>query len=115
KNEGAHAEDREMNRARRGHRTPRTGDLAHHQRRLGDPETAAAVLLGNRDAQPPAARDFGIELVRELGACVAIAPVFIGKLLAHPADLLYDLLLRFDQFKIHLSVPCQGLSASLNE
>jgi hypothetical protein len=52
-----------------------THRLAHHQRRLGDTESAAAELLRNRDAEITGVSEGAIEVVRELMARIALALV----------------------------------------
>ncbi len=100
--ERADAEDRQMNRAGRRHRAARGRDFAHHEGRLGDSKAAAAVTLGNRDAEIAGGGDRGEEVVGEFGAPIVLAPVFVRKVCAQGADLPDDLFLSFCQFEIHL-------------
>src|SRR5207245_5877072 len=75
------SENPEMDRAGGVHRAG-IGNLAHHQRCLGNPESAAAILLGYCDAQEAGLGHRLVELVWELMARVVSAPVFVGKALA---------------------------------
>ena len=90
-----------MDRARRVHRA-RVGHLAHHQRRLGNAQSAAAVCLRNCDAEIAGRGEGAIELVRELVARIVTAPVGIGKALAQRAHSGDDLALRLGKFEIHV-------------
>src|SRR5271154_2294231 len=92
-----------MNGAGRRHRTARGRHFAHHQRRLGDPKSAAAVTLRNGDAEIAGGGDGGKEVVREFGAAIMLAPVLVRKVCAERADLPDDLVLSLGQFKIHIS------------
>ena len=96
------AEDRQMNRAGRRHRAARGRDFAHHERRLGDSQAAAAVALRDRDAEVAGGGDRGEEVVGKFGAPIVLAPVFVGKVCAQGAHLPDDLFLGLCQFKIHV-------------
>ncbi len=63
KDDRADAEDREMDRARGRHRTAGARDFLHHEGRLGDAESAAAVGFRDRDAEISGLGDRGIEVV----------------------------------------------------
>ena len=56
---------------------PLRGDLVQHHRGLGDAAAAAAVLLGDRDADPAALGHAGVEVPRELVLAVAPRPVVV--------------------------------------
>ena len=71
---GRHVGDVEQ---RAAHRGSGRRDLTQHYRCLGDAETAAAILLGNRYAEPTAIGERVVELPRECVSLVMIGPVLI--------------------------------------
>ena len=81
---GLHAEDRQVDGAGAVHRRTGSRDLLEQQRRLGDAEAVAAVLLGDRHAEPAAVGDGVVELLREFVRQVLFHPVVVVEL-APPA------------------------------
>src|SRR5690606_1950531 len=76
------------------HARPGRGDLLFHDRRLGDPESPAAVLLGHREPEPSAVDDGLVEVPRELVRPVASGPVLVAEAAAQLPHRLADVLVR---------------------
>ena len=68
-------EHRDVDRRRRVHPAARRSDPVEHQRRLGDAAPATAPSLGDRDPDPAALGERGVELPREPVLLVARRPV----------------------------------------
>ena len=69
------------------------GDLLEQQRRLGDAEAVAAVLLRDGHAEPAALGDGVVELLGELVRLVLLHPVVVVELARQLGDGLTDQLL----------------------
>ena len=69
------AEDADVDGAAPVHARARRGDLLLDDRRLGDAKAAAAVLLGDGDAEPAGLGHGVVELPGELVALVVLVPV----------------------------------------
>ena len=78
-----------------------TVDLLQDDARLGDPQTDAAVLLGDQRRQPAQLRELPYEHLRILAFGIHRAPVGVGIVLADLADLLPELHLVFGEGEIH--------------
>ena len=90
--DGVHAEDRQVQRRRAVHARARRGDLLEHRRGLADALAAAAVALGDGDADPAAGGHRVVELPREAVLLVARRPVVVVEAAAHRPHRLADLL-----------------------
>ena len=84
--DGVQPEDVHVHGRGAGEARARFADRLHHQRRLGDPEPRAAMLLRHGDAQPAGLRDRGMELVRKTAVAVALEPVLRVEALAQLED-----------------------------
>ena len=93
KDEGAYAEDGEVDRAGCGHRTARRRHLAHYEGGLGDSKSAAAVALRNGDAEVAGSGNRGKEIMGKFGTAIVVAPIFVREVAAEGADLPDDLFL----------------------
>ena len=98
---GLHAEDRQVDRAGAVHRRAGPRDLLEQQRRLGDAEAVAAVLLGDGHAEPAALGDGVVELLREFVRLVLLHPVVVVELARQLGDGLADQLLVLGQLETH--------------
>jgi hypothetical protein len=111
-----HAEDRQVHGRAAVHRSAGRSDLLEHHRRLADPLTAAAVLLGDRDAHPTACSERLVEVPRELVGLVLRRPVLVREVGADPADALADRLVIRRAAEVHRSAPSHAAdSAALRE
>ena len=88
--DGIEPEDREVQRGAAVHRRAARGDFVQHDRGVGDPASAAAVLLGQRDADPAAFGHPRVEVPRELVLAVAARPVVVVETRTDAADRLRD-------------------------
>ena len=96
-----HAEDRKVDGAGAVHRRPGPGDLLEQQRRLGDSQAVAAVLLRDGHAEPAALGDGVVELLGEFVRLVLLHPVVVVELARQLGDGLTDQLLILGQLKAH--------------
>ena len=96
-----HPEDRQVDRRAAVHRRAGRGDLLEHHRRLGDALAAAAVLLGDGDADPAALGERVVEVPRELVGLVLLRPVLVGEVGADPSDPLADRLVVARPAELH--------------
>ena len=76
-----------------GQARARLGDGLHHQRRFGDAEARAAVLLRDADAEPAVVREGAVEIVRKAAVAVLGEPVVVAEPRADLADRVADRLL----------------------
>ncbi len=98
---GLHAEDRQVDGAGAVHRRPGPRDLLEQQRRLGDAEAVAAVLLRDGHAEPAALGDGVVELLGEFVRLVLLHPVVVVELARQLGDGLADQLLILGQLETH--------------
>jgi hypothetical protein len=98
---GLHSEDRQVDGAGTVHRRPGARDLLEQQRRFGDAEAVAAVLLRDGHAQPAALGDGVVELLGEFVGEVFLHPVVVVELARQFGDGLANQLLILGQFETH--------------
>ena len=80
---------------------PELADVSHDDRRLGDAESRAAVLLRDRDAEPAAVGDRLVELVRKLVREILFHPILVVELPSQLGYRLADQLLILGQLEVH--------------
>ena len=88
--DGIEPEDREVQCGASVHRRAARGDFVEDHRGVGDPASAAAVLLGQRDADPSAFGHPRVEVPGELVLAVAARPVVVVETRTDAADRLRD-------------------------
>ena len=99
--DGLHPEDRQVDGAGTVHRRAGARDLLQEQRRLGDAEAVAAVLLRDGHAQPAALGDRVVELLREFVRLVLLHPVVVVELARQLGNRLSDQFLILAQLETH--------------
>ena len=83
---GVEPEDVHVHGRRAAHAGARFRHRLHHDRRLGDAEPGAAIILRHADAEPAIARERLVQLAREAPVAIARQPVLVVERRADPRD-----------------------------
>src|SRR5205814_1761731 len=95
------AEQVDVHRRRRRHAAARLRDRLHHDRRLGDAEARAAVLLADAHAEPAVVGQRPVELLGEAAVVVAVEPVGVVEARADLGDRVADAFLLLAEGEVH--------------